>query len=306
MPDARLVAIADPAIQREDWQGWDAELFTDAREAITDSRIEAVLICSTTDSHAPLIEAAAAERKHIFCEKPIDLDLARARRAVQAAEAAGVKLQIGFNRRFDPTFQRVKQALDRGEIGHIHMVKIVSRDPEPPDPGYIHRSGGMFRDMTIHDFDMVRYLSGSAARELNAFGAVRVDPEFERAGDVDTSVVTIRLESGALAMIENCRRSASGYDQRVEVLGSEGAVEALNEAPVQVLLRDGQGIRATNPHFFFLGRYQRSFVAEIESFVSCILDDSEPLASGPDGLAALEMAQAAQESLESRQPVSLE
>jgi myo-inositol 2-dehydrogenase/D-chiro-inositol 1-dehydrogenase len=221
-------------------------------------------------------------------------------------ERAGVKLQVGFNRRFDPTFSRVRQSVVDGEIGDVHLIKIVARDPEPPPPEYVRDSGGMFLDMTIHDFDMVRFLSGSEVEEVQAFGAVLVDPAIGDAGDVDTAVVTLKLANGALAVIENSRRAVFGYDQRIEVFGSKGGIEALNESPCQVRLRTGAGIRAENPLYFFLERYQRSFVAELEAFINIIREDAQPPVTGQDGLIPLLIGVAATRSMQENRPVRVD
>jgi myo-inositol 2-dehydrogenase/D-chiro-inositol 1-dehydrogenase len=217
-----------------------------------------------------------------------------------------VKLQVGFNRRFDPTFARVRQAVVDGEIGTVHLVKIIARDPSPPAPEYVADSGGMFLDMTIHDFDMVRFLSGSEVDEVHAFGAVLVDPAIGAAGDVDTAVVTLKLANGALAVIENSRKAVFGYDQRLEVFGSEGGVEASNELPCQVKLRTAAGIRAENPLYFFLERYQRSFVAELEAFIACIREDRQPPVGGRDGLMSVLIGLAAGRSMVENRPVRVE
>ncbi len=213
---------------------------------------------------------------------------------------------MGFNRRFDPTFARVRRAVVEGEIGDVHLVKIVARDPAPPPPEYVANSGGMFLDMTIHDFDMVRFLSGSEVEEVQAFGAVLVDPAIGEAGDVDTAAVTLKLANGALAVIENSRRAVFGYDQRVEVFGSKGGVEAFNESPCQVRLRTGRGERSENPLYFFLERYQQSFLAELGEFFDCIREDREPPVTGLDGLIPLLIGVAATRSMRENRPVRVE
>jgi len=193
-----------------------------------------------------------------------------------------------------------------GEIGDVHLVKVIARDPSPPPPEYVADSGGMFLDMTIHDFDMVRFLSGSEVEEVQAFGAVLVDPAIGEAGDIDTAVVTLKLANGALAVIENSRKAVFGYDQRLEVFGSEGGVEAYNESPCQVRLRTADGIRAENPLFFFLERYQRSFVVELEAFVASIREDREPPVGGCDGLMSVLIGLAAAQSMAENRPVKVE
>jgi len=221
-------------------------------------------------------------------------------------ERAGVKLQVGFNRRFDPTFSRVREAVTDGSVGEVQLIKITSRDPAPPPIAYIETSGGMFLDMSIHDFDMARFLSGSEVVEVQAFGTALVDPAIGQAGDVDTAVASLKLESGALAVIENSRQAIYGYDQRVEVLGSKGGVEAQNELPAQVQLRTSRGVRSEKPLHFFLERYQRSFASELEAFFDSVREDRETAVGGHDGLVSLLVGLAVQRSMVENRPVQIE
>jgi myo-inositol 2-dehydrogenase/D-chiro-inositol 1-dehydrogenase len=306
MPGVRLKAVADPYLDPDEWTARGIEAAREPEAVLLDEEIEAVLICSPTPTHAELIEAAARVGKQIFCEKPIDLEPERVRATVAVAAAAGVKLQIGFNRRFDPTFSRLRQAVVAGEVGDIHLVKIVARDPEPPPIGYVAGSGGIFLDMTIHDFDMVRFLSGSEVEEVQAFGAVLIDPAIGEAGDVDTAVAVLKMASGALAVIENSRRAVFGYDQRIEVFGSRGGIEAFNESPARVRRRTRDGIRAENPHYFFLERYNQAFVAELEAFFACIREDRNPAVGARDGLISLLIGMAATASLRDNRPVRVD
>jgi len=306
MPGVRLKSVADPYLVPDDWSSRGIAPTLDPEDIFNDSEIEAVLICSPTPTHAEFTEIAANAGKHVFCEKPIALDPDRIRKTLGVVEKAGIKLQVGFNRRFDPTFARVRQAVVDGEIGEVHLVKVVARDPSPPPPEYVADSGGMFLDMTIHDFDMVRFLSGSEVEEVQAFGAVLIDRAIGEAGDVDTAVVTLKMSNGALAVIENSRRAVFGYDQRLEVFGSEGGIEAANESPCQVRLRTAAGIRAENPLYFFLERYQRSFVVELEEFVASIREDREPAVGGRDGLMSVLVGLAAAQSLAENRPVKVE
>jgi len=303
MPDIRLKSVADPFLEVEEWRSRGIEASLDPGLVLDDDEIEAVLICSSTPTHADLIERAALAGKHIFCEKPIALDPDRVRQTLSVTAEVGIKLQIGFNRRFDPSFAKVRQAVVEGEVGDVYLVKIVARDPAPPPIEYVQDSGGMFLDMTIHDFDMVRYLSGSEVEEVQALGAVLVDPAIGQAGDVDTAVVLMKLANGALAVIENSRKAVFGYDQRVEVLGSKGGIEAFNELPSQVRVRSGEGVRSENPHYFFLERYRQSYVDELETFVNCIREDREPPVSGIDGLVPLLIGIAATTSMRENRPV---
>jgi len=235
IPEARLQAVADVAAD-DALAAWARGLGVgrvarDPREIMDDPSIDAVVICSSTDTHADLVVAAAERGKHVFCEKPIDLSVAKVRRALAAVERAGVKLQVGFNRRFDHNFRRARELVQSGALGEPHLVRITSRDPAPPPLAYVKVSGGLFLDMTIHDFDMARYLTGSEVVEVYAQGAVLVDPAIGEAGDVDTAVVTLVFASGALGMIDNSRKAAYGYDQRVEVFGSKGSAACSNDTP---------------------------------------------------------------------------
>ena len=277
----------------------------DHRPLFADPSINAVAICSATDTHAQLIEEAAAAGKHIFCEKPIDLDLGRIRRALDAVAKAGVKLQIGFNRRFDPSFSKVREAVASGKIGTPHIVRITSRDPAPPPIEYVRVSGGLPLDMAIHDFDMVRFLTGQEAKEIYAVGAALVDPEIGRAGDVDTCVITMRLSGGGFATIDNSRKAVYGYDQRVEVFGSAGVVSAGNRTPDAHMLLDAAGEHSAKPLHFFLERYQEAYVIEMREFVRCLVEDSSPSVTGQDGLMAAVMGLAAKKSLAEGGPVSV-
>jgi len=306
MPGVRLKTIADPLIKPEEWSRRGVEPALDPAVVLDDPEIAAVLICSPTTTHADLTEAAARAGKHVFCEKPIALDPVRIRQTLAVVEKAGVKLQVGFNRRFDPTFARVRQAVEAGEVGDVQLVRVVARDPLRPPIEYVATSGGMFFDMTIHDFDMVRFVSGADVVEVHAFGAVLVDPAIGEAGDIDTAVVTLKLDNGALAVIENSREAVFGYDQRVEVFGSKGSVEAFNESPCQVRVRTAAGVRAENPLFFFLQRYQRSFVAELEAFFDSIRSDREPPVTGHDALIPVLIGIAATRSMREGRPVAVE
>jgi len=306
MPDIRLKSVADPFLEAEEWRSRGIEASLDPGLVIDDDEIEAVLICSSTPTHADLIERAALAGKHIFCEKPIALDPARVRQTLAVTAEAGVKLQIGFNRRFDPSFSKVRQAVVEGEVGEVYLVKIVARDPAPPPIEYVQASGGMFLDMTIHDFDMVRFLSGSEVEEVQALGAVLIDPAIGKAGDVDTALVVMKLANGALATIENSRQAVYGYDQRIEVFGSEGGIEAPNEVPTRVRTRSPVGVRSENPHYFFLERYRQAYVNELEAFATCIREDRESPVDGVDGLIPLLIGIAATSSVRENRPIRVE
>jgi myo-inositol 2-dehydrogenase/D-chiro-inositol 1-dehydrogenase len=278
----------------------------DTEPMLADPSIQAVIICSSTDTHARLIEAAAAAGKHIFCEKPIDFDLARTDQALAAAERAGVKLQIGFNRRFDPNFRKAQELVAGGQIGAPHLLRITSRDPAPPPLGYLKSSGGLFLDMAIHDFDMARFLMDSEVVEVFATGAVLVDPAIGEIGDVDTAVTLLRFANGALGAIDNSRRAVYGYDQRVEVFGSGGAVAISNNAADNAVISDAQGVHAGRPLYFFLERYAESYAAEMQAFVAAVQQDQTPPVTGAAGRAAVVLGLAAKKSLAENRPVRVD
>jgi myo-inositol 2-dehydrogenase/D-chiro-inositol 1-dehydrogenase len=279
---------------------------TEYQAILADPEITAVMICSSTATHAPIIEEAAAAGKHIFCEKPIALDLAAIDRALAAVAHAGVKLQIGFNRRFDANYARVRQAIAGREIGRLQLLHIISRDPAPPPLEYVRVSGGMFMDMTIHDFDMARFLAGSEVEEVYAQAAVTVDPAIGDAGDVDTAVLLLRFANGVIGTIDNCRRAVYGYDQRVEALGSAGAISTGNNYPNAAVISDANSIRRDLPLNFFMDRYTESFAAELQAFVTAVLHDTPVPVSGHDGRAAAVLALAARRSQQQARPVRLE
>jgi myo-inositol 2-dehydrogenase/D-chiro-inositol 1-dehydrogenase len=264
---------------------------------LENKNIDAVIICSSTDTHAQIISEAAKAGKHIFCEKPIALDLKKIDEAIAAVEKAGVKLQVGFNRRFDPSFRKAKKMVAEGKIGTPHLVRISSRDPEPPPISYIKVSGGIFLDMMIHDFDMARYLLDQEVTELMAIGNCLVDPAIGKVGDIDTAIVSLKYEGGALGAIDNSRQAVYGYDQRIEVFGSKGCIVVGNKKPTEVEVSGAQDVKSDKPVFFFIERYTESYLAEMEEFIRCIKEDTEPLVSGFDGKMAVLMGYAAKESL---------
>jgi myo-inositol 2-dehydrogenase/D-chiro-inositol 1-dehydrogenase len=279
---------------------------TDHKNILNDSEIKAVLICSSTDTHAQLIVEAAQAGKHIFCEKPIDFNIEKIKKALNAVADAGIKLQIGFNRRFDHNFKKVRKIVESGEIGDVHVVKITSRDPAPPPIEYLKVSGGIFLDMTIHDFDMARYLSLSEIEEVYAQGAVLIDPAIGDAGDIDTAVITLKFKNGAIGVIDNSRQAVYGYDQRVEVFGSKGYVEVQNDVPDSAKLSTAKGVISEKPLYFFLERYQMSYVEELKSFINAILNDTDPPVTGNDGLQPVLVGLAALKSLKENKPVRVE
>ncbi len=305
---ARLSGIADVALETAREIATDLNIPTavaDYRDLLADPSVDAVLICSSTDTHTQIIQEAAAAGKHVFCEKPIDYDLDRIGQTLAAVEKTGVKLQVGFNRRFDPNFRKVRQLVAAGKVGEPHILRITSRDPAPPPISYIEVSGGIFMDMAIHDFDMARYLMGSEVVEMFAAGAVLVDPEIGGAGDIDTALISLRFENGAIGAIDNSRKAVYGYDQRVEVFGSEGMVLVGNNTPDTHVYSNREGVHSSLPLYFFLERYTDSYVAEVQEFVDCIRNDTPPPVNGTDGLIPVVMAMAAQRSLDENRPVKL-
>jgi myo-inositol 2-dehydrogenase/D-chiro-inositol 1-dehydrogenase len=305
---AQLAAVTDPipeAAQAVAEKFRVPKIADDYRAVIADPSVDAVLICTPTDTHAEIIMAAARAGKHIFCEKPIALDLAATDAAIQSAEQAGVKLQIGFNRRFDANFARVRQAVAGGEIGAPQVVHIVSRDPGPPPISYVKSSGGIFLDMTIHDWDIARFLVGDEIEELYVQGGVMVDPAIGEAGDIDTHVTLLRFAGGAIGTIDNSRKAVYGYDQRVEVFGSAGAIQTENNFPNSAVLSDAGAVRRDLPLNFFMQRYVDAFAAEVEAFVDAVVHDRPVPVGGRDGRMALVAGLAAKKSYAERRPVKL-
>ena len=295
---AKLVAVADamaPAAQAiADQYGCDVRTI-EAIEAAKD--IDAVVICTPTDTHADLIERFVKAGKAVFCEKPIDLSLARVKQCLEVVRAHKGTLMVGFNRRFDPHFRAVRAEIDKGTIGEVEMVVITSRDPGAPPVDYIKRSGGIFRDMTIHDFDMARFLLGEEITEVVATAAVLVDPAIGKAGDFDSVQVLLKTASGKQAMISNSRRATYGYDQRIEVHGSKGAVSAENQRPVSIEVATGAGYTRPPLHDFFMTRYTEAYAAEIATFIAAMAGTGKAEPTGEDGLIALALADAAVKSV---------
>jgi myo-inositol 2-dehydrogenase/D-chiro-inositol 1-dehydrogenase len=310
IPQATLEAVADLKLTTE-MEAWakklGARLVTrDVDALLSDKNIDAVVICSSTDTHADLTIAAAQAGKHIFCEKPIDMSVPKVKSALGAVKKAGVKLQVGFNRRFDHNFAKIRELTLAGQVGDVHVVKITSRDPAPPPPAYVAVSGGIFIDMMIHDFDMARFQAGSEILEVHATGAVLVDPEIGKAGDVDTAIVTLKFANGAIGVIDNSRKAAYGYDQRVEVFGSKGSAQAENDAASTVRLSNESGVIGEKPLYFFLERYKNAFIDEMRAFVSAVLEDKPVPVSGEDGLRNLLVGLAATKSLKEHRPVRID
>ncbi len=274
-------------------------------QLLEDPEIEAVVIATPSDTHVEMIIAAAQAGKQIFCEKPVAFEAEEVATAITAVDEAGVQLQVGFNRRFDPDFLAVKAAVVAGRIGTPQIIRITNRDPLRPDLDFIPKSGGLFMDFSIHDFDSVRFLSGTEVEEVFAMGTVLIDPEIGKLGDIDTALITLRLTDGALCIIDLSRETHYGYDQQVEVFGSGGSISARNTTPTNTILCAAQGVYTDKPHYSFVERYEAAFVAELRSFFAGVREGTPPSVTGEDALAAVRIAQAAQQSREKNRPVKV-
>ena len=274
--------------------------FTDVADQV---QADAIVICSPTNTHANYVSIAAKKGIDVFCEKPLDLSLEKVKQVLKTVNESKIKLMLGFNRRFDSEFQSVKEKIVNGHIGDIHTIKITSRDPSPPPINYIKSSGGMFLDMTIHDFDMVRYLTDKEIVEVYAKGDALVNPEIAKAGDIDTAIINLTFEDGSMAVIDNCRKAVYGYDQRVEVFGSKGMVQSKNKFDKYTLTYSENGVTSALPQHFFLERYADAYKKEIDHFIDCIRHKKTPEVSGFDGLMSLVLGLCAKESLNCNKPV---
>jgi myo-inositol 2-dehydrogenase/D-chiro-inositol 1-dehydrogenase len=308
VPDANVIALADVNLPAAQELGANLQIpaaMENYKLILSNPDVQAVVICSATDTHSQIITEAAQAGKHIFCEKPIDFDLKRIDAALAAVKSAGVKLQIGFNRRFDPNFARVREAIVNGEIGTPHLMHIISRDPAPPPISYVKVSGGLFLDMAIHDFDMARFLIGNEVEEVYTVAGVKVDPAIGEAGDVDTAFTVLKFRNGVTGTIDNSRKAVYGYDQRVEVFGSGGAIQTANEYPNTAVISTGQHIRRDLPLNFFMERYTRSFVNEMNAFIEAVIQDKPTPVTGQDGRVPVVMGIAAKRSYQEGRPVKL-
>ena len=281
------------------------KVFNEASLIFDDSEIDAVLICSPSDTHADYAIRAAEAGKAIFCEKPIDMSLERAEEVAAKVKEHKVPMMVAFNRRFDPNFAKVQKSIAKGKIGTIHSLHIISRGPEPPTLDYIKQSGGLFKDMTIHDFDMARFIMGCEVTEIFATGSCRVDPEIGKVGDIDTAMILLRFENGATAVIENSRRTVYGYDQRLEVFGSEGVLKIENPLKTNVSGLDANGAHYDVNLNFFIDRYETSYLVEMQTFVDALTHKKEMPVNGKDGIKAIVLADAAYASLKENRPIKL-
>lgn len=306
--DVEVVAIVDKNLEqiRESIGGYKVKYVLDSYEDMLNiSEIDTVVISSPTDTHTEYIEMAAKSGKQIFSEKPLDLDLARAKDTLKTVEQANVKLMVAFQRRFDVEFKKIKESVDAGKVGSIHILKITSRDPAPPPIEFIKRSGGLFLDMAIHDFDMARFITGSEVVEVYSRGAALIDDEIGKAGDIDTAVTTLTFQNGAYAVIDNSRKAAYGYDQRLEVFGSEGMIYNDNKIPDTHRYYNKDGVHGSLPMYFFLERYKPSYLEEIKVFFKTLREGSEMPVTGWDAIKAIEIAVAAKRSQEENKPVQI-
>lgn len=309
VPDAKVKMLADPFLTDET-AAWAkdmgvSQVTKDYKEILADPEIDAVLICSSTDTHSPISVEAIKAGKHVFCEKPIDHDIDKIQEVIDALKDSKVKYQVGFNRRFDHNFGAVRDAVAAGKVGDIHVIKVTSRDPEPPSAEYVKVSGGMFLDMTIHDFDMVRFLAGCNATEVYTEAAVLVDPAIGEAGDVDTAVITLKMENGAIAVIDNSRKAVYGYDQRAEVFGSKGMVATGNDTASAAVISNESGVTGEVPLHFFLERYMAAYAKEVKCFIDAIVNDTDTPLGVMDGLEPVLMGLAAKKSMEEHRPVKI-
>ncbi|MCQ2796575.1 MAG: inositol 2-dehydrogenase [Bacilli bacterium] len=310
VPNATIKTIADPFMNK-DTEKWAKSMgikntTKDYKEILKDKEIQAVLICSSTDTHSKISMEAIKAGKHVFCEKPIDHDVKKIKAVMDCLKKnPKIKYQVGFNRRFDHNFEAVRDAVKAGKIGKPQLIKITSRDPAPPGIDYIKVSGGIFLDMMIHDFDMVRYLAGCNATEVYANGAVLVDPAIGKAGDIDTAIVTLKMENGALAVIDNSRKAVYGYDQRAEVFGSKGMVMNANDSQSNIVIANECGVTGEKPLLFFLERYMDAYAKEVKCFIDAIEKKTNTPLGVMDGLQPVLMGLAAKKSLKEHRPVKL-
>ena len=310
LPGVKLKFVCDPVADSAAQLAQSLGATVTTPDAVfADASIDAVVIGSPTDTHSDLIHRAAAAKKHIFCEKPVDLSVPRAAQCAAVVKANGVACMIGFQRRFDPTFNEAKQRLARGDVGTAEMLVITSRDPGAPPAEYLKASGGIFRDMLIHDFDVFRWIlcvdDGDEAASLYATGSVLTDPAIAQVGDIDSTAVTIRTRKGRLCQINTSRRAAYGYDQRFEVLGSKGMLQCGNHKPSEVLQSDASGVHADKPERFFLQRYREAYRLELTHFFECLQSGQPFRTTVADGVAAQELADAAAQSLASGKVIAL-
>jgi myo-inositol 2-dehydrogenase/D-chiro-inositol 1-dehydrogenase len=305
---ARIVAVADPLYNKNSFEETYGKIFfsKSEEEVIAHPDVEAVLICSPTSAHAKSLQLAMAHKKHIFCEKPMDLSLKTTALLTNLSINSGVKLMMGFNRRFDPDFMKARETVVAGKVGKVQIVKITSRDPGLPPIDYIRNSGGLFMDMAIHDFDMARYMMNKNVVEVFSKGLVMVDEAVGKAGDIDTALTTLTFEDGTYAVIDNSRKAVYGYDQRIEVFGSGGMLQVENNQHNRNILYNETGIHQSLPLDFFMDRYAESYLGEMKMFIDTVVNDKPVTVTADDALAASKIAVAARISMEEQRPVSMD
>ena len=306
--DVEVAAVVNPSEKGQDYaKGFGVKRVSkDANIIFENSEIDAVLICSPSDTHADYAIRAAQSGKAIFCEKPIDMSLGRAIEVVAKVKEHDVPMMVAFNRRFDPNFAKVKKLVSKGKIGNIQSLHIISRDPGPPSMDYIKQSGGLFKDMTIHDFDMARFIMGCEVIELFATGSCMVDPKIGELGDIDTAVIVLRFENGATAVIENSRKAVYGYDQRLEVFGSKGVLKIENPLKTNVIGSDEEGTHNDVNLNFFIDRYDISYLVEMQAFIDALTNKTIMPVGGADGVNAIVLAEAAYASVKENRPIKIE
>ncbi len=309
IPEAKIIIAADPFLNdemREFAKQFNiTNLTKDYKEVLNNKDVEAVLICSSTDTHAIISAEAIRAGKHVFCEKPVDHSLEKIKIVQDALKENPVKFQVGFNRRYDHNFAAIRKAVADGRLGDVHVTKITSRDPNPPSAEYAAVSGGMLLDMTIHDFDMVRFLTGREPVSIYVEPAVLVDKAIGEAGDIDTAIITMKMDDGSIAMIDNSRKAVYGYDQRAEVFGSNGMAASKNDTASSVIISNDDGVTGEKPLYFFLERYMDSFASEVKEFIDVVINDKEIITGIDDGLKAVVIALAGNLSIKEKRPVKI-
>lgn len=309
MQEFNIVSVADVVVTKETkiWANGlgITNVYTDPSKVINDKSIEAILILSSTNTHADFIIQCARAGKHIFCEKPIDFDINKINEALSEVDKAGVKLMVGFVRRFDHNHKKIRDVVASGTLGNPHIVKVTSRDPEPAPIDYVKVSGGLFADMMIHDFDMVRYLAGSEVTEITAYGSIMIDERVAQYDDIDTAIAMMKFENGAIGVIDNSRKAGYGYDQRTEVHCAKGCVQVSNDVPNTSMISTADGVQIEKPVWFFLERYNDAFRSEIASFADSLINNKPMVVDGTDGLMSVKIAIAAKKSMKENRPVKL-
>jgi len=306
---AEVVAIADPDIKEATNLGDKLgikNIYDDPMKILYDENIEAIVISSPTNTHTDYIKVAADQKKHIFCEKPVDLDLAKIKEVIRIVELEDIQMMVGFNRRFDPNFAKIKSLVSEGKIGDPQILKITSRDPGPPPPEYIKNSGGLFLDMVIHDFDMARFIANDEVSEVYSRGSVMIDDKIGELGDIDTAVTILQFVNGAIGVIDNSRKAVYGYDQRLEIFGSKGMAKIDNNLPENHEFFNDQGSYKSLPLPFFMERYTESYYQEMAEFISAIKNEETLTVTGNDGLMSVAIGLAAKKSVQENRPVKIE